>query len=232
MFNSVDSLVNVYYNNYINYGGFFMSFIKKFLLIVLSVLCVGNNSLAYSTKYSHINGKVCNQVCYYNKKSDILVIGASNVAQMYNAKCKASFVACWGGHYGYGTQNGKCYRIDSDYRINQAKKMIKKGKVKRVFIYATTNDWSHGSGYQNPIKCMVNCAKKLKNRGINVYCCSMIGMKGSYVGSYNSYLKKICTQNGVKYCNVRPNSVYYLSDGDHYQDKTVKAIFRKIKKYR
>ena len=161
---------------------------------------------------------------------------------MYNNKINASFTAVWGGHYGYGGRVRLGYtRIDSEENMSKAKGTIKAiqaaGKVPKVFVIATINDYEGGStGYQTPISNMINAADVLRRyirstggSGL-IYCCSLIGLKnGKSVKSFNEYLKSAAgKQKWFKYLNINPGNLQYDPDGGHYTVSDTKKIFKII----
>ena len=177
--------------------------------------------------YASKNGDA---VTIYNENSDVLIIGDSRICEMQRMVGNASYVSVWGGHYGY-SGGGLDNRIDSTTRVNKMKnfidKIVKKHGSARVFVIATINDYSGGSGYKTPVSKQVDLINKLAkyNNKASVYGGSLISERnGSSVSSFNKLLKQ---KIGNKYVNIKPSEVGYI-DSAHFNKNTTKKIYNII----
>ena len=182
-------------------------------LLLVSTFMVSNVSEAYTTKYKIVQGYNGSAVSYFNKKSKTIWVGDSRIVQMYNYKHKQSYIALWGGHYGYG---GSKYQIDYESRFNDLKKMIKKTKKKygyvNVCLEPTINDYSGGSGYLGALSLYKKTYKRVRKLGknINIYTPTLIKARnGASCEPYNNALKK-----SVK---------HYINNGDSKKDAIKKV---------
>ncbi len=168
---------------------------------------------------------------YYDSNSDMLIIGDSRIYEMSKKVGKASYVAVWGGHYGYG---GSKMQIDYSSRVNDMKnyidKIVKKYGYARVYVVATINDYNGTGSPNNSVNYQVSLINKLKNYNKNatLYGCSLIGSKtGASVNNYNNLLESKANSNDFTYLYIKPDSVSY-SDEFHFKDSTTEAIFNKM----
>ena len=201
--------------------------IAIYILFGLCITGPANLVLAYTTDHKPVEEIVGATVVDYHEGSDMLIIGDSRTVQMYNFGKISSYVSKWGGHYGYGGEEGQ---IDTEERIREMKIMIDRivetcGHA-YVFLLPTINDYSEGGDYYGALACYMDVYDELKNYNdkATVYSPKLIKKKYSSeetMTGFNDALKK-----GVKnYVDVDTSKLEYLSDGVHFTAGDVEYLF-------
>lgn len=206
---------------------------KLIMLVLVAVFTVLSVEASAQAASYGTNGYQCTKK---HLNTGIVVMGDSRTCQLWNYNNSgASFVSVWGGHY-YGGTNSMS--IDATARRTQLKTYIndtvsKKGYC-NVYLFATVNDYNGGSGYQGAADKVVNLSKTVKgyNKKATVTVVGLVGGKGKNVSNYNTYLKKNLP-SGVKWLSVADclggSNSGYTSDNLHYNNTTLKNIWKKIK---
>ena len=214
--------------SYPNFKGHFLK-LEKEDAAAKKVDTTGLADAVISTEHKTIKGENGATANYYEKGSDILIIGDSRVLQMYNRNKKASYVCVHGGHYGYG--DGMGMQIDGQNNMSAIKQIIKlikeDGGKPKVFLCPGLNDYTGGSNYSGELSKFMTTYKALDSiQGVKVYATSMIGEKNSgSVALFNDALKKQVSH----YVNVTPSKMQWDSDGVHWSDSDINSIYNTIK---
>ena len=222
---------------------------KKLILILMTLIFAATFVVIPASAEGN---KYITEVC--NKNTARLIIGDSRCVQLYRVgKKSSSFVAVWGGHYGSGFQGD--YTINTTARRSRMKRYIKasvnaKGKCS-VFIFATINDYSFGSGYESYMDSLIRQACELKKYGVKyggktvrpkVYIVKLIGFEPEHaqynknIPKYNKRLTKLAKSYGISTldlsgCLEGSNQGYRKPNDLHYNKKTLANMWKVIKKH-
>lgn len=216
---------------------------KGMAVMLLVMVCIFMPKLSALTQAAEVesrkipqygtNGYRCNNG---NAKSGVLLIGDSRVCQLWKANQKgASIVAVWGGHYHGGTNsmsinNTNNRRIMKQY-ISQT---LKKKNICKIYLFSAVNDYNGGNDTQAKVAAdsLIKLAKTLRSHRVEITVVSLVGEKGKDVSDYNKYLKKHLP-NKVRWLSIdsclRGNNKGYSNDNLHYNAKTLKSIWKKLK---
>ena len=208
---------------------------KKYRILLSIILVLGLAAgatavpvSAFTTDHTPVEEFVGVTVCDYHEGSDLLIIGDSRTVQMYNAGKIASYVSKWGGHYGYGGEEGQ---IDTDERIKEMKQMIDRivetcGHA-YIFLLPTINDYSEGGDYSGALACYMDLYDELKgyNEKAVIYCPELIQKRytsDEVMAPFNNALK----DRVENFVDVDTSKLEYLSDGVHFSDADIEYLFR------
>ena len=200
------------------------------LLLVAGILfgSPAGTGWAYTTEHQPVEEYVGVTVEDFHEGSDMLVIGDSRTVQMYNFGKIASYVSKWGGHYGYGGEEGQ---IDTETRVREMKMIIDRivetcGHA-YVFLVPTINDYSEGTEYAGALECYMDLYEDLSsyNDKAIIYSPKLIRKKyttDDAIAPFNDNLK----ERVENYVDVDTTQLQYLSDGVHFSDADVEYIFQ------
>lgn len=209
---------------------FLVMYFGVFMPMITSKVPILAAADPYVSDFHKVKERTGASVRYFNPDASVLVVGDSRTIQMYNASqgASASFVAVWGGHYGYGNGN----RIDSKANFYTIKRMAQRNPDLKIVVCSTINDYDGSSdkkAMKSAAKNLTNFVEKIQeDTGHQVYVTSCIKKKtGHSLASFNASVKKMAKGIGAEYISL-PKEVKYQLDGVHFKDSTAKQVIKRI----